>query len=123
MKKTVPFEFFEAGQYLYFDIARLVLLERLLKESLVKISERAATGDISIDFIVKSLTIGLKHHYPHGTEQFFADKLTEYLENGGVWFDLMSSVSEAIVSIWNINKDDEPDTKNAVTVQEPELTV
>lgn len=121
MKKEVPFEFFEPGQYLYFDIGRLMQLEKLLGESLVKITERAANGDISLNFVVAALTVGLKHHYLRGNEQFFADKLTDCLENGGDWQGIIAAITEAVMSIW-VNKK-ESDIKNVETAQNPELTV
>lgn len=121
MKKMIKFEFFEVGQYLYFDIMRLAQLEKLLGESLIKITEKAAEGDISLNFIVAALTVGLKHHYPRGTEQFFADKLTDYLENDGDWAGIVAAVTEAVISIWTTPKKDS-DEKNAEIVQRPELT-
>lgn len=121
MKKTVPFEFFEPGQYLYFDTMRLVQLEKLLGKSLIKILGEAVNNqDLGLDFALAGISIGLKHHYPRATEQFFAEKLDTYFENGGTIPDLVAPILEAVVSLWDKGKG--ASEKNVEEVQKTELT-
>lgn len=79
MKKSVPFEVFGENQYLYFDIQRLMRLEQLLGKS---ISNVVASHDITLDFIVKSLMVGLSHHSRDNVSQWTA-KVEKYFEDGG----------------------------------------
>ena len=79
MKKSVPFEVFGENQYLYFDIQRLMRLEQLLGKS---ISNVVAFHDITLDFIVKSLMVGLSHHSRDNISQWTA-KIEKYFEDGG----------------------------------------
>ena len=79
MKKSVPFEVFGENQYLYFDIQRLMRLEQLLGKS---ISNVVASHDITLDFIVKSLMVGLSHHSRDNISQWTA-KIEKYFEDGG----------------------------------------
>lgn len=121
MIKSVPFELFEPGQTLYFNIIRLGQLEKLLDRSLNSIM---ANQEIGVNFCLAGLTIGLQHHYPRATKQFMAEKMETYLDNGGTLDDFAMPIVLAIIESGIMGKaDKETDIKNVETVQEPELTV
>lgn len=120
MIKSVPFEIFEPGQTLFFNISRLAQFEKIMGTSLVKTLQENETG---INFCLAGLMVGLKHHYPHGTQPFYEEKLDAFFENGGNLAEINVPIINAIMAVWGPKTD--ADTKNAPTAQKPEseLTV
>lgn len=114
MIKSVPFELFAPNQYIFFDIARLAMLEKALGEPLPKI---IANSEAGINFCLHGLTVGLKHHYAKASPQFFADKLSTYFESGGSIEKVALPIVEAIVVSGIFGKVDEEDEKNAESAQ------
>lgn len=114
MIKVVPFEIFEPGQTIFFDIARLAQFEKVMGTSLVKILQNDETG---INFCLAGLMIGMKHHYPRGTMPFFAEQLDAFFENGGTLIEVNVPIIEAIMAVWGTKKESE--SKNAQKVQKP----
>lgn len=115
MIKSVPFELFAPNQYIYFDIARLAMLEKALGVPIPKI---IANSEAGITFCLQGLTVGLRHHYPKGSPQFFAEKLSTYFESGGSIEKVALPIVEAIVVSGIFGKvDDEEEEKNAVGAQ------
>jgi hypothetical protein len=94
MKKTAPFELFGPNQFLMFDIMRLAELEAAMGKSIVQIME---SGDAGIRFCITALPIGMKQHYHRATPAFFAEKIEEYLEKGGMIDDIAVPIVKAIV--------------------------
>lgn len=94
MKKQVEFEIFGEGQTIYFDIIRLAELESKLGMSIVRFVQGQDAG---IDFCLKALQIGLKHHYRNKNIDFFAEKMGEYLSEGGKFDDILTPIIKAIM--------------------------
>lgn len=94
MKKSIPFEVFGHNQFIYFDIKRLMRLEQLLGKS---ISNIVATHDITINFIVNSLMVGLAQHSKDNAAQW-TDKVKEFFDAGGSIEDLGVPIIEAIIA-------------------------
>ncbi len=114
MIRSVPFELFAPNQCIYFDIARLAMLEKALGEPIPKI---IANSEAGITFCLHGLTVGLKHHYAKASPQFFAEKLSVYFESGGSIEKVAVPIIEAIVVSGIFGKVDEEDEKNAVGAQ------
>jgi hypothetical protein len=94
MKKTVPFDFFEPGQTIYFDILRLAELEKVLGDSIINVVRRQDAG---INFCIAGLMVGLKHHYSRSTPAFIAEKIEEYLDKGGNLDELALPIVRSIL--------------------------
>ncbi len=119
MKKTVPFEVFGANQFIYFDINRLMRLEQLLGKSITHI---VAVHDITIDFLVKSLMVGLSHHSRDNAAQW-TNKLKKFFGGGGSIEELAEPILLAIIGsgiFGKIETDDEEEgeEKNAPATAE-----
>lgn len=94
MKKSIPFELFGPNQYIMFDILRLAELEKAIGSSIMKI---AVEQDISINFCIAALSIGMKQHYqPNPT--LYAQKIEEYLDKGGTLMDIVTPLIQAIAA-------------------------
>lgn len=57
--KKVPFEVFGEGQYMYFNIARLMQLEQACGEGISKIVSKQ---ELNLTVLTHILVIGLAHH-------------------------------------------------------------
>lgn len=111
MKKSIPFEVFGENQYLYFDIQRLMRLEQLLGKS---ISNVVASQDITIDFVIKSLMVGLAHHNRDNVSQWTA-KVEKYFEDGGSIELLAEPILRAVIAsgiFGKLDAEGEADEKN-----------
>ena len=121
MKKTIPFEVFGANQFIYFDINRLMRLEQLLGKSITHI---VAVHDITIDFLVKSLMVGLSHHSRDNAAQW-TNKLKKFFDDGGSIEELAEPILLAIIGsgiFGKIETDDDKENgeeKNAPATAEP----
>ena len=93
MKKTVPFNFFEEGQTIYFDIKRLAELEQVMG---IPITSIAALHSTSAKFCLAGLRVGLQHHFSSGTSDLFADKIDECFEKGTTLDQLVVPIIQAI---------------------------
>jgi hypothetical protein len=95
MKKTIPFELFEKGQEIYFDIPRLAELEKAVGLPINMIVTKQETG---IGFCLIALRIGLKHHYRKATEDFYAEKMETHFDNDGTLEDIIIPIIRAIMA-------------------------
>ena len=68
MKQTISFDLFEQGQDIYFDILRLAEIEKVLGKGINKIVQEQDAG---IGFCLAALQIGMRHHYPRGTQEMY----------------------------------------------------
>ncbi len=114
MKKTVPFDCFGAGQTIYFDITRLGELEKVLGDSIINVVRRQDAG---VNFCIAGLLIGLKHHYNRPTPALMAEKIEEFLDNGGTLDDLALPIVQAILASGIFGKAD-PERKNPTAAKE-----
>ena len=73
MKKSVPFNFFQEGQEIYFDIDRFEELEKLTGKTTGEIID----SKLSIGLLYSLLIVGLRHHNPAGGKDFYRHKITE----------------------------------------------
>ena len=82
MLKELAFDLFEEGQTIYFDMRRLRTLEKLFGRSLVSESF-LPNARLTIDETISGLKIGLQHHYPNATSEFYDEKIEEYFDKSG----------------------------------------
>ena len=108
MKKTVPFNLFEEGQTIYFDIIRLAELEKLLGDSIINIVRKQDAG---ANFCIAGLTVGLQHHYVRTNTTAIAEMIDEYFEKGGTLEKLALPIVQAIFESGIFGKAD-PERKN-----------
>ena len=114
MKKSIPFEIFGANQYIYFDIKRLMKLEQLLGKS---ISNIVATHDVTLNFIVNSLMVGMSQHYKETAPQW-TERVEKFFDGGGSIEELGVPIIRAVIAsgifgkIEAEAKEDEDEEKN-----------
>ena len=94
MKQTISFDLFEQGQDIYFDILRLAEIEKVLGKGINKIVQEQDAG---IGFCLAALQIGMRHHYPRGTQEMYAIKIENYLDGGGRIDDVATPIIMAIL--------------------------
>lgn len=95
MRREVAFDLFGENQTIYFDIARLRQFEEALGDSLMNIIF-VKNMDNSISFCLNGLRVGLAHHYPGLSNDFFIVKIEEYLENGGKLADIIAIIGKTL---------------------------
>jgi hypothetical protein len=76
--KQVKFEIFGKGQYLFFNISRLIQLEKAVGNGIGAIVSKK---DLSLDVLTKALSIGLAQHQKRN-EMWYADKIQACLDDG-----------------------------------------
>ena len=57
--KKVDFEYFAPGQYIYYDVGRIIQIENLLKKGIGEIASEQA---LNMSSLCVMLTVGLRHH-------------------------------------------------------------
>lgn len=114
MKRTIPFDHFGAGQTIYFDITRLGELEKALGDSIINVVRRQDAG---VNFCIAGCLTGLKHHYNRPTPALMAEKIEEFLDNGGTLDDLALPIVQAILATGIFGKAG-PERKNPTAAQE-----
>ena len=95
MKKTIPFDLFEHGQTIYFDILRLAEFEKAMGAPIQQIIQ---SGNAGINFCLAGLQVGLKHHNRRATPDFYAEKIGEYLDEGGAIDEIAVAIIRAIMA-------------------------
>ena len=76
--KKVPFEVFGEGQYMYFNIARLMQLEQACGEGISKIVSKQ---ELNLTVLTHILVIGLAHHKKCNA-LWYAQRIQELLDDG-----------------------------------------
>ena len=94
MRREIEFDCFGENKKIYFDIKRLQELERKTGKSINQIMQ----SDLSISLIVDALHIGLQHEYGAKSDQFYNEKLGQYIENGGTIFSVFEKITRAIMA-------------------------
>lgn len=96
MKNEIKFDFFgDQTATIYFDIKRLRDICRITKMNL----NQLITSEADIDLAVTCLMVGLRHIYKNKTEDFYLQKIDEYLSNeerNGAFIDIWTAISLAI---------------------------
>lgn len=95
MKKTIPFDLFEKGQTIYFDILRLAEFENVMGAPIQQIIQ---SGNAGINFCLAGLRVGLKHHNRRADAAFYAEKIGGYLDDGGTIDDIAVPIIRAILA-------------------------
>ncbi len=96
MKKSIPFEFFAPNQFVYFDIERLALLEKISGTTITKMA--AGGGATGIIFVLQACQVGLAHHYHKATPDDYVKMIEDHLEKGGNISTLEMALGRAIVA-------------------------
>ena len=94
MKNTIPIEAFGPNQFIYFDIKRLMQLEQLTGKAVQGV---IASGDISLNFIINGLAVGMRQHYKDGTA-VWTERVQKHFDNGGSLDDLGIPLLRAIMA-------------------------
>lgn len=76
--KKVPFDLFGEGQYMYFNISRLMQLEQAIGSG---ISAIVARKELNLTVLTQIFAIGLAHHKKHNA-LWYAEKMQEMLDEG-----------------------------------------
>jgi hypothetical protein len=76
--KKVPFELFGEGQYLYFNIARLMQLEQVCGTGISKI---IGSNELNLTVLCHIFSIGLAHHKKRNP-LWYAQRIQELLDDG-----------------------------------------
>ena len=78
-------------------------------------------GDAGINFCLNGLMIGMKHHYHKPMPSMFADKIEQYLADGGTLNDIAIPIVKAIFASGIFGKEvDEEMDKRLSDYEEPE---
>ena len=99
--KKVQFEIFGDGQYLYFDIGRLIQIEGQTGKSAADLITKQ---DLSFSFMTVLLSVGLRQHGIK-TPQWYADKLSEKFSNFEISIDdIAVPLAKAIIGTGILGK-------------------
>lgn len=92
MKKEIEFRHFGEEATIYFNIKRLSELEVKTKKPIASL----VNTELSIELILVMLQIGLQHVYGLKSQDFYSNKIEEFLENDGhitkIWADLLRAL-------------------------------
>lgn len=98
MKRTIPFEFFEKNQYMYFDIQRLAMLEKMTGQSVGAMQTGIGGVGAGLHFVLCACVIGLAHHNYKASLDDYAKKIDDFIDDGGMFSKLEEEVGRAIVA-------------------------
>lgn len=90
--KTIDFDLFGPGQYLYFDIGRLIQVENLTKKGAGEILKNQ---DLNLGTMTVLFSVGLRHH---GVKppQWYAEKMQTLLDEGHEMSEFMEPLVKAL---------------------------
>ncbi len=90
--KTIDFDLFGPGQYLYFDIGRLIQVENLTKKGAGEILKNQ---DLNLGTMTVLFSVGLRHH---GVKppQWYAEKMQALLDEGHEMSEFMEPLVKAL---------------------------
>lgn len=99
--KKIDFEVFGPGQYLYFDIGRLIQVESLTGKSAGDIIKNQ---DLNLGILTALLSIGLRHHGIKNP-QWYATKMQELIDEGHELDEFTQPVVKAIAGSGILGKE------------------
>lgn len=99
--KKIDFEVFGPGQYLYFDIGRLIQMESLTGKSAGDIIKNQ---DLNLGILTALLSIGLRHHGIKNP-QWYATKMQELIDEGHELDEFTQPVVKAIAGSGILGKE------------------
>ena len=99
--KKIDFEVFGPGQYLYFDIGRLIQVESLTGKSAGDIINNQ---DLNLGILTALLSIGLRHHGIKNP-QWYATKMQELIDEGHELDEFTQPVVKAIAGSGILGKE------------------
>lgn len=98
--KNIDFDYFGENQYIYFNIQRLMEIERITGKSTGDIIKNQ---DLNFNILTVLLSVGLKHHGIKNP-QWYAEKLQVLLDNGMNIEELSIGVVKALIGSGIIGK-------------------
>ena len=98
--KNIDFDYFGEDQYIYFNIQRLMEIERITGKSTGDIIKNQ---DLNFNILTVLLSVGLKHHGIKNP-QWYAEKLQVLLDNGMNIEELSIGVVKALIGSGSIGK-------------------
>ena len=103
--KKVDFEYFAPGQYIYYDVGRIIQIENLLKKG---IGEIAGEQALNMSSLCVMLTVGLRHH-GFKSPDTIAPLLQKAMDN--LKDDLKQSGAGSVGATPNVTDEKEKETK------------
>lgn len=98
MKRSIPFEFFGKNQYMYFDIQRLAMLEKLTGQSVGAMGSGIGGAGGGLHFVLCACVVGLSHHNHKASINDYAAKIDDFIDAGGLFSEIEEEVGRAIVA-------------------------
>lgn len=99
--KKIDFEVFGPGQYLYFDIGRLIQVENITGKSAGDIIRNQ---ELNLGILTALLSIGLRQHGIKNP-QWYASKMQELIDEGHEMEEFVQPVVKAIAGSGILGKD------------------
>lgn len=78
-----------------FDMIRLSLLEKSMGTSILRLM---TTQDVGVDFVLRALPIAMQQHEFNKPINFWAERIEQYLDNGGDIKDIAVPLIRAILA-------------------------
>lgn len=92
MKKEIEFKHFGEENTIYFNIKRLSEVEAKSKKSITGL----INTEMSIELILVMLQVGLQHVYGLKSQDFYSNKIEEFIEKDGniteIWSDILRAL-------------------------------
>lgn len=99
--KKIDFEVFGPGQYLYFDIGRLIQVENITGKSAGDIIRNQ---ELNLGILTALLSIGLRQHGIKNP-QWYANKMQELIDQGHEMEEFVQPVVKAIAGSGILGKE------------------
>lgn len=98
--KKIAFEYFTPGQYIYYDIGRIIQIENVLKKG---IGEIASEQTLNMGTLCVLLAVGLRQHGVKTPDQI-APMLQQIMDDGVDIFDIQTPVAKALAASGALGK-------------------
>lgn len=119
MKKSVKCEIFGENQYIYFDIDRLMQLEKLIGCSVYEV---ASAGRISLSVVLNGFMVGMQQHYRMKADEW-SKRMQKAFDKGYSLIDMSNPVFDALVASGIFGTPEEPEEAEGKKAPEnPEVT-
>lgn len=98
--KKIEFEYFAPGQYIYYDVGRIIQIENLLKKG---IGEIASEQTLNMSTLCVMLAVGLRHHGVKSPDAI-APLLQKAMDDGVEIQDMQIPVVKALAASGTLGK-------------------
>ena len=98
--RKIEFEYFAPGQYIYYDVGRIIQIENLLKKG---IGEIASEQTLNMSTLCVMLAVGLRHHGVKSPDAI-APLLQKAMDDGVEIQDMQIPVVKALAASGKLGK-------------------